>query len=151
MPINKNELKIETIRGKGPGGQHRNKTDSMVRITHIPTGIVVSVDGRHQHKNRKAALEELEKRIRELRLQRKAAQKKAYRDAKIHDHTIVRTYDYSRGVVKDHKTRKTASLKNILDKGRLELLHGDTIPQTRDHTQETSTEHGPTKQPTNGF
>jgi len=125
--IPKKDIKIEYTKGKGPGGQHKNKTSSMVRITHKPTGIVVTVDGRHQHKNRRAALAELERRLRESKRQQQAAHKKAHRDAKIHDHTVVRTYDFSRGVVKDHRTGKTASLKNILDKGKLGLLHGDTI------------------------
>ena len=132
--IDKKDLKIETIRGKGPGGQHRNKTDSMVRITHIPTGIVVSVDGRHQHKNRRQAMTELERRLRESKLQQKAADKKARRDAAIHDHTTVRTYDFSRGVVTDHRNGKTASLKNVLTKGKIGLLHGDTLSKTRNNS-----------------
>lgn len=127
--IPKSDMKIETIRGKGPGGQHKNKTDSMVRITHIPTGIVVSVDGRHQHRNRKKAIAELERRLRESKLEQQAARKKANRDARIHDRTTVRTYDFSRGVVKDHRTGKTASLKNILEKGKLEIFYDDTVPQ----------------------
>lgn len=127
--IPKKDLKIEFIKGKGPGGQHKNKTSSMVRITHIPTGTVVTVDGRHQHRNRKKAMAELEHRLRESKLEQKAAKKKAHRDAKIHDHTVVRTYDYSRGIVKDHRTGKTASIKNILGKGRLDLLRDDTISE----------------------
>jgi protein subunit release factor A len=120
--IPKKDLRIETIRGKGPGGQHKNKTDSMVRVTHIPTGVVVSVDGRHQHHNRKRAIAELERRLRESKLQQQAAQKKANRDAKIHDRTTVRTYDYSRGLVTDHRTKKTAPIKAIMKKGRLDIL-----------------------------
>jgi len=121
--IDKKDIRIETIRGKGPGGQHKNKTDSMVRATHIPTGITVTVDGRHQHRNRKRALTELERRLRESKLQQQAARKKARRDAKIHERTIIRTYDFSRGVVTDHRTKKTASLKNVLGKGRLDKLY----------------------------
>jgi len=120
--IPKKDMRIETMRGQGPGGQHKNKTDSMVRVTHIPTGVVVSVDGRHQHRNRKRAIAELEHRLRELKLQQQAAQTKANRDAKIHDRTIVRTYDYSRGLVTDHRTKQTASIKAIMRKGRLDLL-----------------------------
>ena len=131
--IPKSEMRIETIRGKGPGGQHKNKTDSMVRITHIPTGTVVSVDGRHQHRNKAKAIAELERRLRESKLQQQAARKKARRDVVIHEHTTVRTYDFSRGIVKDHRTGNTASLKNILDKGKLELLHGNTVPKRRNH------------------
>jgi len=125
--IPKKDMKIETIRGQGPGGQHKNKTDSKVRITHIPTGIVVSVDGRHQRRNKTQAISELERRLGESKLQQKAAHKKARRDVVIHEHTTVRTYDFSRGVVKDHRTGKTASLKNILEKGKLGVFYDDTV------------------------
>jgi len=122
MKIPKKDLKIETLRGKGPGGQHKNKTDSMVRITHIPTGTVVTIDGRNQHQNKRQAMEELERRLVEQKQEAKAEQKKANRDSKIHDRTIVRTYDYNRGVVKDHRTKKTAPIKEIMDKGKLDKL-----------------------------
>jgi len=62
----KKDVKIERTKGKGPGGQHRNKTESMIKATHIPTGITVSIDGRHQHKNKKLALKELEERVNQL-------------------------------------------------------------------------------------
>lgn len=118
----KTDVKLEYTKGKGPGGQHKNKVETMVRATHIPTGIVATVDGRHRHRNVKQALAELERRVRELKLSQQAAHKKANRDAKIHDRTVVRTYDYSRSVVRDHRTGKTASLKQIMKKGRLDLL-----------------------------
>lgn len=57
--MNKKDVKIETFRGKGKGGQHKNKTDSCVRATHIPTGISVTIDGRDQHKNKREALRRL--------------------------------------------------------------------------------------------
>ncbi len=116
------DIKIETMRGKGPGGQHRNKTDSAVRATHIPTGISVYVDGRSQHKNKAQALKELEARLKEAAEEEKAAQKKEKRDKAIHDTTIIRTYNFPRGIVKDHRTGKTASLKRVLGKGDLDAL-----------------------------
>ncbi len=120
--LNRSDIRIEYTKGKGPGGQHKNKVETMVRATHVPTGIVVTVDGRHRSRNQKKALAELERRVRESRLQQQAAQKKANRDAKIHDHTTVRTYDFSRQMVTDHRTGKTASIKNILRKGKLDKL-----------------------------
>jgi len=120
--LNKRDVKIQFTRGKGPGGQHKNKTCSMVRATHVPTGTVVTEDGRDQHKNKKRALAELERRVLALGEQERAAVKKALRDKKIHEHNTIRTYDFSRGVVTDHRTKKKASLKNILGKGRLDLL-----------------------------
>jgi len=120
--LNKDDVKIQFTKGKGPGGQHRNKTSSMVRATHKPTGIVVTVDGRDQHKNKAQALRELESRIVAFHEDVRAKQKKAHRDIKIKDRTVIRTYDFGRGVVKDHRTGKTASVKDILGKGKLDLL-----------------------------
>lgn len=121
--MNRKDVKIETKRGSGPGGQHRNKTDSCVRATHIPTGISVQIDGRHQSKNKKRALVELEKAIAAAEAGRRAAVKKAKRDAAIRDAPVIRTYDYRRKVVKDHRTGKTASLRDILQDARLDLLN----------------------------
>lgn len=90
--------------------------------THTPTGIEVTVDGRNQHQNKRAAMKELQKRVDQLESEKRAAEKKSRRDKAIHDHTRVRTYDFSRGVVTDHRTGKTASLKDILEKGRLDKL-----------------------------
>lgn len=120
--VKKKDLKIEYMRGTGPGGQHRNKTDSACRITHIPTGISAYADERSQHHSRKKAMAELEQRIRQAKLDKQAEAKKTRRDHAIHNTERIRTYDFSRGVVTDHRTGKTASLKNILEKGRLDLL-----------------------------
>ena len=61
--MNKSDIRFEYTRGKGPGGRHRNSTDSCVTATHIPTGITVRVDGRKQGKNKKKAIHLLEQRI----------------------------------------------------------------------------------------
>lgn len=81
--MDRKDIKFETMRGKGPGGQHRNKTDSTVRATHIPTGISVMVDGRKQSANKRVAVKELEKRLREMKQAKLADNKKAKRDEKI--------------------------------------------------------------------
>ena len=122
MNIPKTDLKIDRIRGTGPGGQHRNTTASCVRITHIPTGTVVTIDGRDQHKNLQMAMRELEKRLEQLKLDKRAAVRKARRDVAIHDHTTIRTYDYKSGLVRDHRTGKTASIKDVLVKGQIDKL-----------------------------
>ena len=122
MEIPKKDLKIEFLRGKGPGGQHKNKTDSMVRVTHKPTGVVVTVDGRCQHSNRRKAMKELVARLRQRKADRLKAAKKACRDWAIHNTPTIRTYNYKSGVVRDHRTKKTAPLKEVMDKGNLELL-----------------------------
>ncbi len=119
----KSEIKIETMRGTGPGGQRKNKVETCVRATHIPTGVTVTVDTRSQAASMKMALKELEARLIEAKKQEKASAKKARRDHAIHNETTVRTYDFKKGIVKDHRSGKTASLKDVLVKGRIDLLH----------------------------
>ena len=122
MRLNKKDIKIERTKGQGPGGQHRNKTESMIKAIHIPTGISVSIDGRNQHSNKRKALKELEVRVNEHFQQIKADDKKAHRDKKIKERNIIRTYNFKTQVVKDHRTGKTASIKNVVGKGRIDLL-----------------------------
>lgn len=121
--LDKKDLKIEAIRGQGPGGQHRNKTASCIRITHVPTGTQVIIDGRNQHQNKKKALKVLEERLGKQVADKKAAAKKAIRDEKIKDTRYIRTYDFKRKEVKDHRTGKVASLKEVLYEGHFELLN----------------------------
>ena len=80
--LDKKDIQIQFTKGKGPGGQHKNKVETMVRAIHVPTGIVVTVDGRHRSRNLKRALTELEHRVRGLAEQQQAVCKKARRDAK---------------------------------------------------------------------
>ena len=120
--IPKTDLRIETMRGQGNGGQHRNKTDSACRITHLPTGLTAYADERSQHHSRKAAMATLRQRLREMKQARRAEKKKARRDHAIHNMRTVRTYDFKASRVKDHRTGKSASIKDVLDKGKIELL-----------------------------
>ncbi len=122
MNIRAKDIAFRYIRGQGPGGQHRNKTSSCVVAKHVPTGIEVKVDGRDQHKNKRAAIKQLDKAVAELHAKKLAEKKKARRDHAIHNETRIRTYDYSRGVVTDHRTGKTASIKDIMLRGKLEKL-----------------------------
>lgn len=122
MEFNLKDVRIEFLKGTGPGGQHKNKVESACRVTHLPTGLQAYVDTRSQHQSKKKALKELQKRFRQMQDDKKAEQKKSRRDHAIRNTETIRTYDFSRGVVKDHRSGKTASLKNILQKGRLDLL-----------------------------
>lgn len=120
--VKKSELKIEFMRGQGPGGQHKNKTDSACKITHLQTGITAYCDCRSQHQSKAKALRLIEKRIKEHHEARKAETKKARRDKVIHDRNVIRTYDYKKGQVIDHRTKKTAPIKSVMQKGKLGLL-----------------------------
>jgi peptide chain release factor 1 len=123
--MNKEDLKIEFMRGKGPGGQHRNKTDSACRITHIPTGITSYADERSQHHSKRKAMSKLKMRISKNKNALVAQKKKARRDHVIHERNIIRTYNYKSQTVTDHRSKKTASLKEVLLKGKIELLRSE--------------------------
>jgi peptide chain release factor 2 len=122
MKLPKSEIKITVSRGKGPGGQHKNKTSSRVRAVHIPTGIEVVIDGRHQGRNKKVAIRELVTRVLALREEIRAAAKKECRNKKIRAMKTVRTYNLHRGVVKDHRTGKEYKAGDVLKKDGLQQI-----------------------------
>lgn len=122
MIVNKRDLEWQYFSASSKGGQHANKSDTNVRLTHKPTGIVITITGRYRAKNRKTALKELERRLIEQKESEKVAKKKEWRDKKIKDKGHIRTYHYGRNEVKDHRTGKTAPIKQVVDKGRLDLL-----------------------------
>ena len=123
MKIKNKDIKIEITKGQGPGGQHRNKTSSAVRMTHIPTGISVFIDGRHQGQNKKKARIVLQEKLDQYEDEIKQKKKKADRDRKIHDHKYIRTYNFLRNTVKDHRTKQEFPLDKILKEGRLDLFY----------------------------
>ena len=127
IAVNETDLKIDTYRASGAGGQHVNKTESAIRITHIPTGLVVTCqDESSQHKNRSAALKVLKSRLlaaeQEKVAQERAAERKSLvstgdRSAKI------RTYNFPQGRVTDHRINFTSyRLNEILDGDITELI-----------------------------
>jgi len=120
LKINPSDLKIETFRSSGPGGQHLNVTDSAVRIIHLPTNIVISCqDERSQHKNKAKALKILRSKLMAMNL--KAEQEKR---AKIRRSQIgrafrsekIRTYNFPQDRVTDHRIKKSwKNLQNFMD------------------------------------
>lgn len=118
--INPAELRIDTFRASGAGGQHINKTDSAVRITHLPTGIVVECqDDRSQHKNRAQAMSVLVARIRDAQVREQHAKEAATRKSLIGSgdrSERIRTYNYPQGRITDHRINLTLyKLEAIMD------------------------------------
>ena len=105
------DLRIDTFRASGAGGQHINKTDSAVRITHLPTGIVAECqDGRSQHSNKAQALRVLTARIQEKERRERAAKDAALRKGLIGSgdrSDRIRTYNFPQGRLSDHRINLT--------------------------------------------
>jgi protein subunit release factor A len=120
--VNREELKIEYCRGKGPGGQHKNKTNSACKITHVPTGLTAYCDERDQKTSLRNAMKDIESKVKGAKQKVKDDAKKARRDEAIKPQATIRTYDFKSGLVRDHRTGKSASIKQVLEKGKIELL-----------------------------
>jgi peptide chain release factor 1 len=126
--LNPAELRIDTFRASGAGGQHVNKTESAIRVTHLPTGIVVECqDSRSQHKNREKALGVLAARIRDKQQREQQAKTASTRKLLIGSgdrSERIRTYNFPQGRVTDHRINLTLyKIARIMD-GELDELVG---------------------------
>jgi len=126
VELNANDLRIDTFRASGAGGQHINKTDSAVRITHIPTGMVVECqDGRSQHANKAQAMRVLASRLYEQQKHAAHAKEAAERKSLIGSgdrSERIRTYNYPQGRVTDHRINLTLHKLDFIMDGDLTEL-----------------------------
>lgn len=120
IEINSGDLRVDTYRASGAGGQHVNKTDSAVRLTHLPTGIVVECqDERSQHKNRARAMSLLKARLLDAEVSRRASERAENRRLQVGSgdrSERIRTYNYPQGRLTDHRINLTLyKLPEILE------------------------------------
>ena len=119
IEINDADLRIDTYRSSGAGGQHVNKTDSAVRITHIPTGIVVTSSEKSQHQNRARAMKVLKARLYEQKREALAAERSEARKTQVGSgdrSERIRTYNFPQGRITDHRINLTLyNLPKVID------------------------------------
>jgi len=124
--INPADLQVDTFRSSGAGGQHVNKTESAIRITHLPTGVVVECqDERSQHKNRDRAMKILASRLYEAELERQIAENAAERRSQVGTgdrSERIRTYNFPQGRVTDHRIGLTLYKIDAIMNGAMDEL-----------------------------
>ncbi|MEW6996373.1 peptide chain release factor 1 [Colwelliaceae bacterium BS250] len=126
IEINKADLKVDTFRASGAGGQHVNKTDSAIRITHIPTGVVVECqEQRSQHKNRAQAMSILQARLQQAEDEKRRVEEESSRRNLVASgdrSERIRTYNYPQGRMSDHRINLTLYRLNEVMEGNLHLV-----------------------------
>jgi peptide chain release factor 1 len=122
--INDSDLRIDTYRSSGAGGQHVNKTDSAVRITHLPTGVVVTSSEKSQHENRRKAMANLKARLYDMQRQALDDARSDARKSQVGSgdrSERIRTYNFPQGRVTDHRINLTLyNLDKVMEGGALD-------------------------------
>jgi len=140
LEIREEDLRIDVYRSSGPGGQSVNTTDSAVRVTHIPTGVVVTCqDEKSQHKNKAKALKVLRSRLLDARLAAQEAERARERKTQVGtgDRSAkIRTYNFPQGRVTDHRIGLTLyRLHDILDGDLEELVQALKLAREAEHLE----------------
>ena len=124
--INPADLKVDTFRASGAGGQHVNKTDSAIRITHLPSGIVIECqDERSQHKNRARAMSLLQAKLYDAELEKQNKEQAETRKNQVGSgdrSERIRTYNYPQGRITDHRINLTLYKLDEVMQGNLEQV-----------------------------
>ncbi len=125
ITIDPNDLRIDTMRSSGAGGQHVNTTDSAVRITHLPTGTVVTSSEKSQHRNREIAMQVLRTRLYDLERQRIDSERSASRASQVGSgdrSERIRTYNFPQGRMSDHRINLTLYKLDQIMQGDLDEI-----------------------------
>ncbi len=125
IEINANDIRIDTMRSSGAGGQHVNTTDSAVRITHIPTGIVVTSSEKSQHRNRDKAMQVLKARLYDMERNRMDSERSADRASQVGSgdrSERIRTYNFPQGRMTDHRINLTLYRLEAVMQGDLDEI-----------------------------
>ncbi len=141
IEVNDSDLKIDTYRASGAGGQHVNKTESAIRITHIPTGLVVTCqDESSQHKNRDKAMKVLRSRLYEVEMDRQNKERADARKSMVStgDRSAkIRTYNFPQGRVTDHRINLTLyKLNDIMDGDLTETIDACKLEEQKNLLEE---------------
>jgi peptide chain release factor 1 len=138
LAIDEGDLRIDTMRAQGAGGQHVNKTESAIRITHIPTGLVVMMqEERSQHRNKAKAMDVLRSRLFDLQRNRLDAERAADRKAQVGSgdrSERIRTYNFPQGRVSDHRINLTLyKIEKVMEGEALDEILDSLIADHQAH------------------
>jgi peptide chain release factor 1 len=141
IDIKPDEIKEETMRASGPGGQHVNKTSSAIRLTHLPTGVVVSMqDEKSQHKNRAKAMRVLKSRLYDIKKQEEDAKRSAERNTQIGSgdrSQRIRTYNFPENRLSDHRINLTLYKLDAILAGNLQPVTDALIEHDREERRDS--------------